>query len=131
MRIALLPSLGLLLAAAPPVPPAVAPPTVTVAEQAVPQDHGEQVVIVQAREFPVGASSGWHVHPGVEIAYVISGEMTLQTAAGTRVLKAGDSFTMPRGQAHNGGSGGNGTAKVLVTLIVDKGVPPRRSVPAP
>ena len=124
MRHALLAPFALLLAAA-------SPPPVTVAEQVVPQDRGEQVVLVQAREFPKGTASGWHVHPGVEIAYVTSGEMTLETAAGVRRLKVGDSFVMPRGEAHNGACAAGKTARVVITLLVDKGAPPRQSVPAP
>ena len=115
-----------LLAAAAPVS---AP--VTVAELAVPQDHGEQQVMVQARDFASGAASGWHIHPGTEIAYVVSGEMELVTAGGVRRLGPGESFVMPRGTAHNGGNPGSETAKVVITLVVDKGVPARQPVPAP
>lgn len=115
-----------LVAASP--PPSV---PVTVAELAVPQDHGEQVVLVQARTFAAGANAGWHVHPGTEIAYVVSGEMELRTADGVRRLKAGESFVMPRGAAHDGGNPGRKPARLVITLVVDKGVPPRESVPAP
>ena len=104
---------------------------VTVAEYLVPADHGEQVLLVQAREFEAGAESGWHVHPGVEIAYVVSGQMELVTAGGVRRLGPGDSFVMPRGEAHNGGNPGGETARVTITLVVDKGVPPRQPVTAP
>lgn len=120
-------SLALIAAAA--TAPASVP--ATVAELPVPQDHGEQVVIVQARDFAPGASSGWHVHPGTEIAYVVSGTMELATAAGVRRMVAGDSFVMPRGVAHNGGNPGGDTAKVMITLVVDRSAPPRQSVPAP
>ena len=33
------------------------------------QDKGQQEVQVVKRTFPIGSSSGWHVHPGVESAY--------------------------------------------------------------
>lgn len=124
--------LALLAAAALPAPAAV-PPSVpaTVAELPVPQDHGEQLVIVQAREFAPGASSGWHVHPGTEIAYVVSGEMELATAGGVRHMVPGDSFVMPRGVPHNGGNHGSDTARVMITLVVDRGAPPRQPVSPP
>lgn len=108
----------------------VAPP-LTIAELPVPQGGAEQVVIVQAREFGPGAESGWHVHPGTEIAHIVSGEMELLTKGGVRRLGPGDSFVMPRGEAHNGCNRGSETAKVVITLVVDRGVPARQPVPAP
>jgi quercetin dioxygenase-like cupin family protein len=97
----------------------------------VPQDKGPQQVIVQVREFDPGASSGWHVHPGVEIAVVESGEMEMVTAGGVRRLGPGDSFQMPRGTAHNGVNPGSVPARVVITLVLDKGAEPRQSVAAP
>ncbi len=107
------------------------PAPVTHATLDVPQDHGAQVVIVQSRDFPAGAEAGWHVHPGTETAVVISGEMEMITAGGVRRYGPGESFTMPRGAAHNGVNAGKETARVAITLVVDKGVPPRQPVPAP
>jgi quercetin dioxygenase-like cupin family protein len=107
------------------------PAPVTHAALDVPQDKGAQQVIVQSRDFPAGASSGWHIHPGTEIAVVVSGEMEMVTAGGVRRFKPGESFTMPRGLAHNGINPGGETARVVITLVVDKGAPPRQSVPAP
>ena len=127
MRALILVPLAFMATAASP-PPSV---PVTVAELAVPQDHGEQQVLVQARTFESGVRSGWHVHPGVEIAYVVSGEVELRTAEGVRHLKPGDSFVMPRGMAHDGGNTGRKPARVMITLVVDRGVAPRQSVPAP
>jgi quercetin dioxygenase-like cupin family protein len=108
----------------------VAPPA-TLQTLDVPQDKGPQQVVVQVREFAPGAQSGWHVHPGVEMAYVASGEMEMVTAGGVRRLGPGDSFQMPRGQAHNGVNPGTVPAKVVITLVLDRGVEPRQAVPAP
>lgn len=111
---------------------AVTSPTpVTHATLDVPQGHGAQVVIVQSRDFPAGAEVGWHVHPGTETAVVISGEMEMITAGGVRRYGPGESFTMPRGTPHNGINAGAETARVVITLVVDKGVPPRQPVAAP
>lgn len=90
-----------------------------------------QRVIVQTRDFAAGAESGWHVHPGTEVAYVASGELEVHTKGKVSVLKAGDSFTMPRGMPHNGKNVGKGPARVVITLVVDKGAVLRRSVTAP
>lgn len=107
------------------------PAPVTHATLDVPQDHGAQVVIVQSRDFPVRAEAGWHIHPGTETAVVISGQMEMITAGGVRRYGPGESFTMPRGTPHNGINAGNETARVVITLVVDKGVPPRQPVAAP
>lgn len=123
MRLKLLAALSLLLTAA-------APPT-TLQVLDVPQDKGPQQVIVQTREFAPGAQSGWHVHPGVEMATVVSGEMEMVTAGGVRRLGPGDSFQMPRGQAHNGVNPGTVPARVVIALVLDKGAEPRQAVPAP
>jgi quercetin dioxygenase-like cupin family protein len=98
----------------------------------VPQDHGPQEVNTLVRVFPRGGSSGWHVHPGTEIAYLVSGEMALQSAgAPPRRMRPGDHFVMPRGVAHNGIAIGPKPAKVLITYVVDKGAPVRAAVPPP
>ncbi|HEX4848879.1 MAG TPA: cupin domain-containing protein [Novosphingobium sp.] len=90
-----------------------------------------QRVIVQSRDFASGAESGWHVHPGVEVAYISQGELELHVKGKVTVLKAGDSFTMPRGVPHNGVNRSAGTARAVITLVVDKGAQPRQPVPAP
>jgi quercetin dioxygenase-like cupin family protein len=122
-------ALALLAAAATAAPPAAAPVTHALID--VPADRGAQQVTVQTREFAPGAASGWHVHPGTEIAYVERGTLELQTAEGRLVLEAGESFTMPRGVAHNGVNPGTVPAVVVITLVLDKGAPPREAVAAP
>ena len=98
----------------------------------VPQDRGAQHVEVLVREFPVGGSSGWHVHAGVEIAYLLSGTMSLeQLGQPTRVLHPGDSFMVPRGTPHNGANLGKVPAKLVITYVTDKDAPLRTPVPAP
>lgn len=104
-----------------------APP---IADLDVPRDKGTQHVTTLVREFPVGGSSGWHTHAGVEIAYLIAGEMTLeQQGQATRVLHAGDSFMVPRGVAHNGANIGKTPARLVITYVVDKDAPLRTPVP--
>ena len=120
----------ILIAAALPLLVAATPPA-TLQVLDVPQDKGPQQVIVQTRAFDPGGQSGWHVHPGVEIATVVSGEVELVTAGGVRRLGPGDSFQVPRGTAHNGVNPGAVVAKVVITLVLDKGAEPRQSVTAP
>jgi quercetin dioxygenase-like cupin family protein len=116
------------LVAAAAAPPAA--PVQTHAQLDVPRGRA-QVVIVQRRDFAAGAESGWHVHPGTEVAYVTAGRLELRVKGKVTVLEAGDSFTMPRGVPHNGFNPGADTAKVLITLVVDKGAQPRQPVAEP
>ncbi len=125
MRLAMILALAAGTAAA---PPASVPQTH--AQIDVPRARAQQV-IVQSRDFPPGGESGWHVHPGTEVAYVTAGRLELRIKGKTTVLEPGDSFTMPRGVPHNGANHGAEPAHVVITLVVDKGVPPRQSVAAP
>lgn len=97
----------------------------------VPRGGRQQQVIVQSREFPSGAASDWHVHPGTEVGYVTAGSLEIRTAREVWTINAGDSFTVPRGMAHYGINTGTETVRLVITLIIDKGLPVRTAVPAP
>lgn len=122
--------LGILaaLAAAAAAPPPLA--SQTHAEIDVPRGKAQKV-IVQSRDFKTGTQTGWHIHPGTEVAFIANGRLELHTAGKVTVLEAGDSFTMPRGVPHNGINTAPETARAVVTLVVDKGAKPRQSVTAP
>jgi quercetin dioxygenase-like cupin family protein len=80
----------------------------------------------------VGGTSGWHVHPGVEIAYLLQGEMSLEEAGQPlRRLEPGESFMVPRGVAHNGVNIGKVPARLVITYLTDKDAPVRRPVEPP
>lgn len=77
-------------------------------------------VFVQVHtEIPEGVESGWHVHPGEEVGYILAGtvEMQLRGAAVLR-LRAGDGFLIPAGAAHNARDVGPGTGQMLSTYLV-------------
>ena len=103
----------------------------TLQEYAVPQDRGPQQVVVQVRDFAPGEVAPWHIHHGVEIARLESGEMELITAQGTVRLVAGESFQMPAGQPHSGRNPGTGVARLVITLVVDRDAPLRELVADP
>ena len=73
---------------------------------------------------PAGVESGWHVHPGEEVGYIIVGqvEMRVQGRA-TVVLNAGDGFLIPPGIPHNARDIGPETGRMLSTYIVETGQP--------
>lgn len=70
-------------------------------------------------EIPVGVESGWHVHPGEEVGYILAGTVEMRVLGKpTLLLHAGDPFLMPPGQAHNALDVGPGTGMMLSTYIV-------------
>jgi quercetin dioxygenase-like cupin family protein len=125
MSLILIAALGSVAAAAPVSAP------LTLAQHDVTQAHGPQQVIVQTREFAAGSESGWHVHPGTEIAVVVDGTVELETPTGVLIVDEGESFTIPRGLAHNGINRESTAAALVITLVVDKDQALRISVPKP
>jgi len=108
------------------------PPPPAMASSDVPQDKGPQVVHVLERAFPVGGGTGWHVHAGVEIAYLVVGEMSFeQEGQPARRQLPGQVFMIPRGVRHNATNVGTVPARLVVTLVIDKGQPLRTAVPPP
>jgi quercetin dioxygenase-like cupin family protein len=81
--------------------------------------------IVQVRtEIPEGVESGWHVHPGEEVGYIVAGtvEMRIEDAP-TLLLHAGDGFLIPPRIPHNARDLGPGTGVMLSTYLVEVGEP--------
>jgi len=81
--------------------------------------------VIQARvDFEPGVTSPNHAHPGVEVAYVISGTFEYRLEGQAPVtLKAGDSLFIPAGVAHIARNVGNEKGSELATYIVQKGEP--------
>ena len=71
-------------------------------------------------EIPAGVESGWHVHPGEEVGYILAGTVTMQIRdRPTLTLRAGDGFLIPPGVAHNALDVGPDTGRMLSTYLVD------------
>jgi quercetin dioxygenase-like cupin family protein len=79
---------------------------------------GREIVQVLT-EIPIGVESGWHMHPGEEVGYILAGtvEMSIEGMP-TLTLHAGDPFLMPPGTPHNALDVGPGTGMMLSTYIV-------------
>jgi quercetin dioxygenase-like cupin family protein len=75
-------------------------------------------------EIPVGVESGWHIHPGEEVGYIVTGtvEMAIDGRA-PLTLHAGDGFLIPPRIPHNARDVGPGTGHMLSTYIVEAGQP--------
>jgi quercetin dioxygenase-like cupin family protein len=84
---------------------------------------GREIVQVLT-EIPAGVESGWHVHPGEEVGYILAGtvEMMIEGQP-TLTLHAGDPFLMPPRVPHNALDVGPETGRMLSTYIVEIGQP--------
>ncbi len=84
---------------------------------------GREIVQVLT-EIPAGVESGWHMHPGEEVGYIVAGtvEMTIQDQP-TFTLHTGEGFLIPPNTPHNALDVGPDTGKMLSTYIVEIGQP--------
>jgi quercetin dioxygenase-like cupin family protein len=80
--------------------------------------------ILGLAEIAPGGSTGRHSHSGIETGYVLEGETTLEIdGEPARVVKAGDSYSIPAGRIHNATVTGTSSARVIATYVVEKGKP--------
>ena len=87
----------------------------------VPQSNYEVMVLVA--DVPPGHSTGKHTHPGTVTGYILGGEYTiLIEGEAPRVLKAGDSLTIPAGVVHDEHTG-DGAARFLAVFTMERGKP--------
>ena len=74
-------------------------------------------------EIAPGFKAGRHSHPGVVMAQVVEGEFWLHVdGQPEKVVRAGESFTLPDRVVHNEGSTDK-PAKFTVVYVVEKGQP--------
>ena len=75
-------------------------------------------------EVPAGAFAGRHTHPGVELSYVLEGEIDLIVEGKPdQHLKPGDSYQMAPGVTHDVKVTGDKPLKLLSVYVVDKTKP--------
>jgi quercetin dioxygenase-like cupin family protein len=84
---------------------------------------GREIVQVLT-EIPAGVESGWHMHPGEEVGYILAGTVQMMIKGQpTLTLHAGDPFLMPPRTPHNALDVGPETGMMLSTYIVEVGQP--------
>jgi quercetin dioxygenase-like cupin family protein len=84
---------------------------------------GRKIVQVLT-EIPCGVESGWHIHPGEEVGYILAGTVRMMILGQPPLtLQAGDPFLMPPRTPHNALDIGPGTGQMLSTYIVEAGQP--------
>lgn len=75
-------------------------------------------------EVPAGQNTGWHFHPHPCAAYILEGEVTVETDAGEkRRFVAGESFAEVVKLRHCGYNTGTTPVKILLFVIGKKGIP--------
>src|SRR5947209_20569237 len=81
-------------------------------------------VVQVLTEIPVGVESGWHVHPGEEVGYILGGTVHMMLHdRDPLVLEPGSVFLIPPRTPHNALDVGPGTGMMLSTYIVAIGQP--------
>jgi quercetin dioxygenase-like cupin family protein len=84
---------------------------------------GYEMVLV-AVEIPPGGREGRHTHPGVVMAQVQEGVLTLDDEGKpTTTYKAGDAFFVKAGSIHEGSNHSTVPVKIIATFVVEKGKP--------
>jgi quercetin dioxygenase-like cupin family protein len=84
---------------------------------------GREMVQVETL-IPAGVESGWHVHPGEEVGYIVVGQVEMRVQGRpTVVLRPGEGFLIPPRTPHNARDLGPETGRMLSTYIVETGQP--------
>jgi quercetin dioxygenase-like cupin family protein len=92
---------------------------------------GREIVQVETL-IPPGVESGWHVHPGEEVGYIVAGEVEMMVQGrATVVLRPGEGFLIPPRTPHNARDLGPDTGRMLSTYLVETGQPIAAFVDAP
>jgi quercetin dioxygenase-like cupin family protein len=90
----------------------------------------DKVFTLITAEWPPGAATGRHTHPGDEYGTVSEGTLvTRQDGAEWKTIEAGQSYYVPAGVVHETKNAGDKPARSYNGFIVEKGKP--RANPAP
>jgi quercetin dioxygenase-like cupin family protein len=79
------------------------------------------------QDYKAGEGSGWHIQHGIELAYVMQGEVQLTVGksakdkTGPQIFHAGDSFKVGRDTPHDVVNVGSGDARLIVSYMLDRG----------
>ena len=83
-----------------------------------------RLIVQVLTEIPAGVESGWHMHPGEEVGYILAGTVEMRIKGEpTLTLRAGDPFLMRPNTPHNALDLGPETGLMLSTYIVDADKP--------
>ncbi|HEV2284137.1 MAG TPA: cupin domain-containing protein [bacterium] len=82
---------------------------------------GDYDLIAQVIDLPPGGMVPKHTHGGPVVVQVISGEITLTDATGSKTVKAGGMFTENPGTVHSAANTGSVPTRVAVSYLIPKG----------
>jgi quercetin dioxygenase-like cupin family protein len=92
--------------------------------QHVPMSVPGREIVQVLTEIPAGVASGWHMHPGEEVGYILAGTVQMEIEGrATLTLHAGDPFLIPPRTPHNALDLGPETGMMLSTYLVEVGEP--------
>ncbi|MGW7552108.1 cupin domain-containing protein [Streptomyces rimosus] len=75
-------------------------------------------------EIPQRKESGRHSHPGVEVGYIVRGDVLMEFDDGpAQRLRTGDPFFIPSDMIHNARNVGTVTTMMLSTYVIDETKP--------
>jgi quercetin dioxygenase-like cupin family protein len=90
----------------------------------------DKVFVMLTTDYPAGASTGRHTHPGDEYSTLVEGTvMTWREGGEWRTVNAGESFSVPANIIHETKNVGTGVARAVNAFVLEKGKP--RVTPAP
>jgi quercetin dioxygenase-like cupin family protein len=101
----------------------------TVLQQVDTSVPGREVVTARA-DFPAGATTGLHTHPGDEISFVAEGTVEIVMDGSSKVYHKGDAFNIIGGKPHEA-KAVDGPAVVIANYVIEKGKPVTTPVTAP
>ncbi|HSI16388.1 MAG: cupin domain-containing protein [Sphingomonas sp.] len=87
----------------------------------IPAGAAPQQVQLRGGNYAPGQGVPLHIHPGVEMAYVVEGTIEFRMGDTVVVKHAGDSTLIPRGTPHSAKNIGTGTARVVSAFVIDQG----------
>jgi quercetin dioxygenase-like cupin family protein len=94
--------------------------------------QGENDVIVLRATIEPGGTTGWHSHPGLEIAVVKAGVLTVYSAdCVPRTVTAGHGRVQHAKTIHMGRNEGSEPVELYATFVVPHGAPVRVDEPQP
>ncbi len=86
-------------------------------------DDQKEIVVISVTLAP-GAVSPHHTHPGDCVGAVVEGQVEVRAVGKEpRVVPAGTAFANPRGTVHQFVNSTDKPARMVTTLVVDKGKP--------
>ncbi len=90
---------------------------------------GPAEVVTFVLEFPPGAATPPHTHPGLTLATVLEGEVTFDTQGTKQTYRVGESFTELPGDVGVAANLSTARTRVMASIILPKGAAP--SAPQP